>query len=184
MKFIGLKKQFLTVLATGLVVPFLPLKAVQAASCVPMINDANAWIKASTGSRRNYLGFTMTAAKGQAKFVGYTSGAFWAALPGGGVSASSAVSVFSDRAWCPELSPGSLCTNYQGFDYRKSDKVDVSLLPTGTGVARVVLKSWGGATYDVPLSCSQEFLYGVLKEPNGESFITISLRKGTQDVPR
>jgi hypothetical protein len=52
------------------------------------------------------------------------------------------------------------CFGYQGFDYRKADTFQMSLFTNST--AKIVLTTWGNATYKFPLECKDGFLYGTL----------------------
>ncbi len=59
----------------------------------------------------------------------------------------------------------------------------MSLFPNNS-TAKIVLTSWGNATYSVSLECKNGFLYGSLKESSGNSFISISMKKDRYVIPK
>ena len=90
---------------------------------------------------------------------------------------------FSDRTWCPNQKEGYFCFEQQNFDYKKVDISQIYLYPTNS-TAKIVLTTWGNATYTIPLECQNDFLYGTLKEANGNSFVAISLKQQRIIIPR
>lgn len=150
------------------------------ADCEDLIGDAIRWASQRDGRYQYRVGFQLSSVKATAKFVHQSEGAFLAM--DGTLRAEKVQAAFSDRSWCPELSPGSFCVPYQKFDHRRQDEMTLTIFDTGT--MRVVLNTWGNATYNIKLQCSRGFLYGVLTEPNGNSFVTLSLNKTRIDIPR
>lgn len=140
------------------------------ANCTSLIQDYINYLTTSDPGYRRYVTFLMSSIKAPAVFVGFSSGELRVAYRRVGkfgfiqtyLFAKDAKTVFSDRTWCPE-SPGGefICSGYQKFDYRKADTFQMSLNLNST--AKIVLTTWGNATYTVPLECKDGFLYGTLK---------------------
>jgi hypothetical protein len=150
------------------------------ADCTAVINDAYAWAAKKDGRNRYDVSFLISSMKAPTKFVHYSQGAFVLGTDGL-LSSGPTGAVFSDRAWCPNNS-GPFCLPYQKFDYRKADQMTFVL--EHSGVLKVVLNTWGNATYNINLQCSNGFLYGTLVEPNGNSFLMMNLNKTSVEIPR
>jgi hypothetical protein len=179
-----------TTLRTAILV-FMTLVQVQwakADDCTSVINDAMTWLKTSEYGYQNNVGFTISGTKAPARFVSYGSGILQlVSAPGrlGPVTflkGQNIQTTFSDRAWCPELPVGNFCTGYQNFNYKAADTQQLLIYPNGT--AKIVLTTWGNAAYSFPLACSNGFLYGTMVEPNGTSFVVVSLNKSKVAIPR
>ncbi len=91
--------------------------------------------------------------------------------------------LFSDRGWCPEAPVGSVCLSpYQPFNYRAPDNWRITLIQPST--LQVVLMSWGSATYNIPVGCQDGFVYGIMSEANGKSYVTMTLNKYRVRIPQ
>lgn len=156
--------------------------------CGPVINDAMSWLSTPDAGYQRYVGFNITTSKAPAKFISAAEGGFQFVKGSGRLAPMSYLKgenvkvTFSDRTWCPEMAPGLLCTGYQAFNYKAADTQQVLLYPNST--AKIVLTTWGNATYNIPLTCSNGFLFGTLVEPNGNSMVVLSLNKGRIQLPR
>lgn len=166
----------------------MQLSSAYAEDCSSIYNDAVNFLAEKEPGYTHYVGFTISSLKAPARFVSYASGGLQLVqgpgrlapiqyLRGKDLSVS-----FSDRTWCPELAAGSFCTGYQGFNYKAQDTQQLYIYSNNT--AKIVLTTWGNATYTVPLTCSNGFMYGTLAEPNGNSMVVISLVKGKTEIPR
>jgi hypothetical protein len=166
----------------------LQFSIAKAEDCSNMYNDATSWLSENDPGYNHYVGFMISSLKAPAKFVSYGSGGLELVkntgrlpqvqyLRGKDISTS-----FSDRTWCPEITPGSLCTGYQAFNYHAQDTQQLYIYNNNT--AKIVLTTWGNATYSIPLTCSNGFMYGTLVEPNGNSMVIINLNKGKISIPR
>lgn len=150
------------------------------ADCTSLIQDAYTWASKKDAWTAYKVEFLISTMKAPTKFVHYSEGAFQ--LDQNGILNSGATAAtFSDRAWCPNNS-GPFCLPYQKFDYRHSDQMTFSLLKNNT--LKIVLNTWGNASYNINLQCSNGFLYGTLVEANGSSFLTMNLKKTSVDIPR
>ena len=156
------------------------MSSVSYADCSALINDAIAWANKHDALNQYYVGFTISTMKAPVKFVSYAGGSFVAG--NGGLKADKVKTSFSDRTWCPNLPAGSFCIGYQPFNYQAQDEMSFTL--TNNGNLKVVLNSWGNATYNIPLQCVNGFLYGTLVERNGNSFVTMNLNKYSVGIPR
>lgn len=150
------------------------------ADCASTVNDAYAWASKRDGRYEYVVDFMLSTMKAPTKFVHYSNGTFTLGSDGQ-LSSGQTPAVFSDRAWCPNNS-GPFCAPYQKFDYRKADQMTFTL--QHNGVLKVVLNTWGNATYNVSLQCTNGFLYGSLVEANGSSFVTMNLKKTTKEIIR
>jgi len=154
--------------------------AIAFADCSALINEAYAWAAKKDPRNQYHVEFLVSSMKAPTKFIHYSQGSFQLASDGQLHSGQSAA-FFSDRSWCPNNS-GPFCLPYQKFDYRKADHMTFTL--QRNGVLKVVLNTWGNATYNVNLQCSNGFLYGSLAEPNGSSFVTMNLKQTATEIPR
>ncbi len=150
------------------------------ADCTALLNDALAWANTRDGRNAYYVGFTVSSMKAPAKFVSFGAGSFVAR--NGMLAADKVPTSFSDRTWCPDTPAGGFCLGNQRFNYHAQDNMSFTL--TNTGILTVVLNTWGNATYKIPMQCVNGFLYGTMVEPNGNSFLTISLNKYSVGIPR
>jgi hypothetical protein len=50
--------------------------------------------------------------------------------------------------------------------------------------AKIVLTTWGNATYSFPLQCKDGFLYGTVIDSSGNAFMSISLRQDKYMIPK
>lgn len=162
----------------------------QAEDCSAIIGDAMSWLETGEPGYTHSVGFSMTGIKAPAKFVSYGAGGLEfvrggrpspIVRPVSYLKGANIQTTFSDRTWCPELGEG-FCTGYQAFNYKAADIQQLYLYSNST--AKIVLSTWGNATYTVPLTCSNGFIYGTLVEPTGNSMIVLSLNKGKSAIPR
>lgn len=153
----------LTVLSLTLCLLILSVKT---DSCSAVIQDAINYLATPEPGYTHTLGFQLTTVKAPAKFISYSSGLFntqvLSVLPiTRYLRADNIKILFSDRAWCPEQPSGLLfCAPYQPFDYRKADTIQVSLYSNST--AKIVLNTWGNASFQIPLDCQNGFLSGTM----------------------
>jgi hypothetical protein len=150
------------------------------ADCSALINDAINWASQRDGRNQYYVGFEISSMKAPAKFVSYANGSFTARS--GMLAADRVKTVFSDRTWCPDTASGGFCLGNQRFNYRAQDEMSFTL--SNTGLLTIVLNTWGNATYRMNLQCENGFLYGTLREPNGNSMVTLNLNKYSVAIPR
>jgi hypothetical protein len=166
----------------------LQMNSARAEDCSGVYNDAVNFLNEKEPGYSRYVGFVISSLKAPGKFVSYATGNLQLVqgpgrlapiqyLRGKDLSVS-----FSDRTWCPEIASGTFCTGYQGFNYKAQDTQQLYFY--GNNTAKIVLTTWGNATYTVPLTCSNGFVYGTLSEPNGNSMVVISLNKGKVAIPR
>lgn len=164
--------------ASGLFLSALP--AALAVPCGPTIADAVAYLNTPDPGYQRSVGYTLAANKGPAKWVGSLAGHL--AVVGTSLRSQSKM-LFSDRGWCPEAPAGSSCLlPYQPFSYKAPDNWRVTLSQPSN--LQVVLMSWGNATVNVPLACQDGFIYGVMTEGNGKSFLSMTLRKYRVQIPQ
>lgn len=148
------------------------------ADCSAVVRDAYAWASKRDAHTQYRVDFLISNVKAAAKSVHYSQGSL--TLTQDGVLSSEQTStVSSDHAWCPNNS-GPFCVPYQKFDYRKSEPITFRL--QNNGVLKVVLHNKGRTAYSVNLQCSGAFLYGASSEPNGSSFLTMSLSKASSEI--
>lgn len=151
------------------------------ANCNSLIENLSNWIK-QTNSRYEFrVGAVMSSVKENAKYVGYTEGTFNQADSSGISSSYGFTSTFSDRKYARDCQPGTICLNNQGFDVKKADQLDLKI--QSNNVLKIVLKSWGNATYYVPVQCSNDFMFGTLTEGTSKSFISLSFNKSQVRIP-
>jgi hypothetical protein len=166
----------------------LQFSAAKAESCDSTFNDAANWLAEKEPGYNRYVGFLIAGIKAPAKFLSYGVGGLQLVQGPGRLAPIKYLKgkdidvTFSDRTWCPEIAPGSFCTGYQAFNYHAKDTQQLYIYDNNT--AKIVLTTWGNATYTIPLTCSNGFLYGTMAEPNGNSMVVVSLNKGKIAIPR
>jgi hypothetical protein len=140
-------------------------------SCKAFVADYVSWAKAKIGVNR--VGAKMTAIKiRETNPTTYPWGHGSYAEGGFGLHGNELegrfVTVFSDRK-----APGG---KYR-FDPDKADIQDIKLFADGR--VQVMLRSWGNATFLLEnVKCTNGgFMYGVMRELNGTSMVTLLLRK-------
>lgn len=166
----------------------LQFSTAKAEDCSGVFNDASNWLAEKEPGFTHTVGFILSSLKAPAKFVSYGVGGLELVQGSGRLApikylrGKDIATTFSDRSWCPEIAPGSFCTGYQPFNYHAQDTQQLYIY--GNNTAKIVLTTWGNATYTIPLTCSNGFMYGTMVEPNGNSMVIINLNKGKIEIPR
>jgi hypothetical protein len=151
---------------------------VRAASCDALIDELVAWNNAachSTAYCKNVIDYQMTVMNNN-KFVGYSAGRF--DDQGAYLSAKSVKTLFSDRLWKANCTPGLICLDNQPFDYQRPETFAFKIKKPST--MKLDFTSWN-EHYTINLSCQNGYMYGF--QP-GKLMVTLYPKKGYQDIPR
>ena len=151
---------------------------VRAASCDALIDEMVAWTNApcrATPYCRNVIDYKM-AVMNNYKFVGYSGGRL--SVKGSYLYTNSAETLFSDRLWKADCSPGLICLDNQPFDYHRPETFAFEIKKPST--LNLHFTSWN-EHYTINLSCQNGYIYGF--QP-GRLMVMLYPKKGYQDIPR
>lgn len=150
----------------------------KAASCNTVIDELVAWKNApchTTSSCVNVINYQM-AVMNNKKFVGYANG--WLNLKEGYLYTDSAKTLFSDRLWKANCTPGQLCLENQPFDYHRPETFAFKIKKPS--IMNLDFTSWN-EHYTMNLSCQNGYIYGF--QP-GKLMVMLYPEKSYQDIPR